>query len=112
MKQKTLESAFKFIRLKLMEGRTQSEARQDFDSKLTPIRWSDLRENLTSDSKSLAHQSCTRLRMIRRDNVSLLALSSPRSPFLTIATIFMMTTLTSMKTMTMMIHIQTSMLLL
>lgn len=43
MKQKTLESAFKFIRFKLMEGRTQSEARQDFDSKLTPIRWSDLR---------------------------------------------------------------------
>ena len=27
MKQKTLESAFKFIRFKLMEGRTQSEAR-------------------------------------------------------------------------------------
>jgi hypothetical protein len=43
VKQKSLESAFKFIRYKLMEGRTQSEARQDFDSKLTPIRWSDLR---------------------------------------------------------------------
>lgn len=44
MKQKTLEAAFKFIRFKLMEGRTSSEARQDFDSKLTPIRWSDLRK--------------------------------------------------------------------
>jgi hypothetical protein len=28
-----------------MEGRTQSEARQNFDSKLTPIRWSDLRNS-------------------------------------------------------------------
>jgi hypothetical protein len=44
VKQKSLESAFKFIRYKLMEGRTQSEARQDFDAKLTPIRWSDLRK--------------------------------------------------------------------
>ena len=43
LKQKNLESAFKFIRFKLMEGRTQSEARQDFDSKLTPLRWNELR---------------------------------------------------------------------
>ena len=43
LKQKNLESAFRFIRFKLMEGRTQSEARQDFDSKLTPPRWNELR---------------------------------------------------------------------
>ena len=42
-KHKSLESAVKFIRFKLMEGRSHSEARQDFDSQLTPMRWSELR---------------------------------------------------------------------
>ena len=43
IKQKSLDLAVKFIRAKLMEGRAQSEARQDFDAKLTPIRYEDLR---------------------------------------------------------------------
>jgi hypothetical protein len=43
MKHKTLEPAVKYIRSRLMEGRLQSEARQDFDSKLTPIRYEDIR---------------------------------------------------------------------
>jgi hypothetical protein len=43
IKHKTMESAVKFIRARLMEGRAQSEARQDFDAKLTPIRYEDLR---------------------------------------------------------------------
>jgi hypothetical protein len=42
-KHKLLEPAVKYIRSKLMEGRLQSEARQDFDSKLTPIRYEDIR---------------------------------------------------------------------
>ena len=42
-KQKTLAPVVKFIRSKLMEGRLNSEARQDFDSKLTPIRYEDVR---------------------------------------------------------------------
>jgi hypothetical protein len=44
-KYKQLEPAVKFIRSRLMEGRAQSEARQDFDSKLTPVRYEDLRNN-------------------------------------------------------------------
>ena len=43
MKHKTLEPAIKFIRTRMMEGRAQSEARHDFDAKLTPIRYEDLR---------------------------------------------------------------------
>jgi hypothetical protein len=43
IKHKTIESAVKFIRARLMEGRAQSESRQDFDAKLTPIRYEDLR---------------------------------------------------------------------
>ena len=39
---KTLEPAVKFIRARLMEGRSASEARQDFDAKLTPIRYDDI----------------------------------------------------------------------
>ena len=42
-KHKTLEAAVKFVRFKLMEGRSHSEARQDFDSQLTPMRWNELR---------------------------------------------------------------------
>ena len=43
VKHKSLESAVKYIRMKLMEGRLHSEARQDFDSKLTPVRYEDIR---------------------------------------------------------------------
>ena len=43
VKHKTVELAVKYIRSKLMEGRSQSESRQDFDSKLTPIRYEDIR---------------------------------------------------------------------
>jgi hypothetical protein len=42
MKHKTVESAVKYIRSKLMEARTQSEARQDLDAKLTPIRYDEV----------------------------------------------------------------------
>jgi hypothetical protein len=43
MKHKTVEHAVKYIRTKLMEGRLNSETRQDFDSKLSPVRYEDLR---------------------------------------------------------------------
>ena len=43
VKHKTLELAVKYIRGKLMEGRLNSEARQDFDAKLSPIRYEDIR---------------------------------------------------------------------
>jgi hypothetical protein len=39
---KTIELAAKYIRLKLMEGKSQSEAHQDFNAKLTPIRYDDI----------------------------------------------------------------------
>jgi hypothetical protein len=42
VKHKTVESAVKYIRSKLMEARTQSEARQDLDAKLTPIRYDEV----------------------------------------------------------------------
>ena len=42
-KHKTLELAVRYVRSKLMEGRAQSEARQDLDSKLTPIKYEDIR---------------------------------------------------------------------
>ena len=42
-KYKALDPAVKFVRAKLMEGRSHSETRQDFDSKLTPIRYEDIR---------------------------------------------------------------------
>jgi hypothetical protein len=40
---KTVEPAVKFIRSRLMDTRSQSEARQDLDAKLTPIRYEDIR---------------------------------------------------------------------
>ena len=43
MKIKNMESAIKYIRSKFMEGRHHSELRQEFDAKLTPIRYDDLR---------------------------------------------------------------------
>ena len=42
-KHATVEQSVKYIRSKLMEGRTQSEVRQDFEAKLTPIRYEDIR---------------------------------------------------------------------
>ena len=42
-KYKAIEPAVKFIRKKLMGARVQSEARQDPDSKLAPIRYDDIR---------------------------------------------------------------------
>ena len=42
-KHKTLEPAVKYIRTKLMELRLQCENRQDLDSKLTPVRYEDIR---------------------------------------------------------------------
>ena len=44
-----MEPAVKFIRAKLMEARAQSEARQDLDSKLTPIRYEDIRHTQGED---------------------------------------------------------------
>ena len=43
VKHKTVALAVKYIRAKLMEARSQSEARQDLDSKLTPIRYEEIR---------------------------------------------------------------------
>ena len=45
VKQKNLECAVKYIRSKFLERRQHSEFRQDFDAKLTPIRYDDLRSN-------------------------------------------------------------------
>jgi hypothetical protein len=42
-KHKVLENAVKFIRSKLMQARLHSEERQDFESKLTPVRYEDIR---------------------------------------------------------------------
>lgn len=43
-KHKTLAPAVKFIRTKLMIGRSQSEDRQDFQQQLTPIKYDDIRK--------------------------------------------------------------------
>jgi hypothetical protein len=43
MKHKSVESSVKYIRSKFLEGRSNSEARQDFDAKLTPIRYEEIR---------------------------------------------------------------------
>ena len=43
VKHKSLESGIKYIRMKLMEGRLSSESRQDFDAKLSPVRYEDIR---------------------------------------------------------------------
>lgn len=43
VKYKTIELAVKYIRTKLMEGRLGCEARQDFDAKLSPVRYEDIR---------------------------------------------------------------------
>jgi hypothetical protein len=43
-KHKTLLVAVKYIKSKLLEGKTQSDARQDLDSKLTPIKYDDIRQ--------------------------------------------------------------------
>ena len=43
-KHKTLAPAVKYIRSKLMSGRSQSEDRQDFQHQLTPIKYEDIRK--------------------------------------------------------------------
>ena len=43
IEQKSVQHAVKFVRARLMEGRAHSEARQDLDARLTPIRYEDLR---------------------------------------------------------------------
>jgi hypothetical protein len=43
IKHKTLEPAVEFIKSLMMQGRAQSEARHDFNAKLTPIHYEDLR---------------------------------------------------------------------
>lgn len=43
-KHKTLAPAVKYIRSKLMIGRSQSEDRQDFQQQLTPIKYDDIRK--------------------------------------------------------------------
>ena len=43
IKQKSVEQSLKLVRARLMKGRAQSEARQDLDARLTPIRYEDLR---------------------------------------------------------------------
>ena len=60
-KYKTLDPAVKFVRAKLMEGRSHSEIRQDFDAKLTPIRYDDIRHtqgetNTRFQTPSYVHQ--------------------------------------------------------
>ena len=60
-KYKTLDAAVKFVRAKLMEGRSNSEIRQDFDAKLTPIRYEEIRHtqgetNTRFQTPSYGHQ--------------------------------------------------------
>lgn len=43
-KHKTLLVAVKYIKSKLLEAKTQSDGRQDLDSKLTPIKYDDVRD--------------------------------------------------------------------
>ena len=53
-KHKTILSAVKYVKSKLLEAQTQSDGRQDLDSKLTPIKMSDtLKENPISGNKSI-----------------------------------------------------------
>ena len=59
-KYKTLDPAIKYVRAKLMEGRSHSEAKTDFDAKLTPIRYDDVRHtqgesNTRLQTPSLGH---------------------------------------------------------
>ena len=42
-KHKTILSAVKYVKSKLLEAQTQSDGRQDLDSKLTPIKYEDVR---------------------------------------------------------------------
>jgi hypothetical protein len=63
-KYKTLDAAVKFVRAKLMEGRSHSEIRQDFDAKLTPIRYEEIRHtqgesNTRFQTPSYGHQVST-----------------------------------------------------
>lgn len=56
-KHKTLTPAVKYIRNKLMIGRSQSEDRQDFQHQLTPIKYDDIRK--TQGESHQRHQVYT-----------------------------------------------------
>ena len=68
VKHKTVELAVKYIRSKLMEGRSQSESRQDFDSKLTPIRYEDIRLTQGESYQRQQIQQPTRQSHTSQDN--------------------------------------------
>ena len=52
LKHNTVAFAVKYIRSKLMEARSQSEARQDLDAKLTPIRYDEIRHTQAESGKN------------------------------------------------------------
>jgi hypothetical protein len=87
IKHKTMESAVKFIRARLMEGRAQSEAPQDFDEKLTPIRYEDLRHTQGESHTRLQTSTSGRLpfvtprRHFHRPNLSSLAMTTQRPSY-------------------------------
>ena len=79
VKQKTVESAVKYIRTKLMEARTQTEARQDLDAKLTPIRYEDIR--YTQAESYQRHQMCQPTRQPFKTPDEKFSDNRPRSTF-------------------------------
>lgn len=87
VKHKTMESAVKFIRARLMEGRAQSEARQDFDAKLTPIRYEDLRHTQGESHTRLQTSTSGRPPFVtprrhdHRPNLSSLAMTTQQPSF-------------------------------
>ena len=89
VKHKTMESAVKFIRARLMEGRAQSEARQDFDAKLTPIRYEDLRHTQGESHTRLQTSTSGRPPFVtprrhdNRPNLLSLAMTSQQPSFTT-----------------------------
>jgi hypothetical protein len=89
IKHKTMESAVKFIRARLMEGRAQSEARQDFDAKLTPIRYEDLRHTQGESHTRLQTSTSGRPPFVtprrhdHRPNLSSLAMTAQQPSYTT-----------------------------
>jgi hypothetical protein len=59
-KHKTLEPCIKYIRVKLNEARSQSEARHDLDAKLTPVRYEEIRA--TQGESFTRHQVTSQVR--------------------------------------------------
>lgn len=91
-KHKSMDLAAKFIRARLMEGRAQSEARQDFDAKLTPIRYEDLRHTQGESHARFQTPSSGRLPFVTprkydqrpQSNFSSLSISSQQPTHLTL----------------------------